>query len=196
MVKVYVVDNGGQWTHREWRTLKYLDVDTQIVPNTISFDKLEREKVDGVVLSGGAPRIGLENKLGNCGEILEKADFPVLGICAGHQFMARFFGGEAKPAEKPEFGRVELKLVEKNNPIFRDVPSKSIVWESHNDKVSVLPESFIHLAESKDCKIQAMCHKEKELYGLQFHPEVENTEYGEKIFENFVNLCKKSKERI
>lgn len=186
MVRIYVVDNGGQWTHREWRTLRDLDVDTKIVPNTASFSEIEN--VDGLVLSGGAPRVGIESELGNCAEFLEKASFPVLGICAGHQYMARFFGGEAKPAEKPEFGKVELMLLKKDK-IFDDVPEKSIVWLSHNDEVSKLPRDFELLANSENCKIQAMRHKDNPFYGLQFHPEVEHTEYGELIFQNFVKIC-------
>ena len=190
MVKIFVVDNGGQWTHREWRCLKYLDVETKIVPNTISFNELLDEKIDGLILSGGAPRIGLEGKLGNTDEILENADFPILGLCAGHQYIARFFGGEAGPAEKAEYGKVELKILKKDQ-IFKGVPEKSTVWVSHNDEVTKLPKNFILLAKSKDCEVQAMRHKNKDFYGMQFHPEVEHTEYGEKIFQNFVKLCKK-----
>jgi len=191
MAKIIVIDNGGQWTHREWRTLKYLDVDTKILPNTASFEDIINEDVDGLVLSGGAPRIGLKGKLGNCEEYLEKAEFPILGICAGHQFMARFFGGQAKPSKIPEYGKVELKIT-KNDKIFDKVPEKSIVWESHNDEVSKLPDSFDRLAESNDCKIQAMKHKQKPFYGLQFHPEVEHTEYGVQIFKNFIKICESS----
>jgi GMP synthase (glutamine-hydrolysing) len=188
MVKIYVVDNGGQWTHREWRTLRDLDVETKIVPNTISFDELVKEEINGLVLSGGAPRIGLADTLGNIDEYLEKANFPILGICAGHQYMARFFGGMAKPAEKPEFGKIQLTIL-KEDKIFKGVPKKSIVWESHNDEVSKLPKDFELLASSENCEIQAMKHKNKPFYGLQFHPEVEHTEYGELIFENFVEIC-------
>jgi GMP synthase (glutamine-hydrolysing) len=191
MVRIYVVDNGGQWTHREWRTLRDLEVDTKIVPNTISFSDLLKDNVDGLVLSGGAPRIGLESKLGNCSELLEKADFPILGICAGHQFMGRFFGGKVGPSKVPEFGKIELILLKEKDMLFEAVSQKSIVWESHNDEVTVLPKDFEILGESESCKIQAMRHKEKSLYGLQFHPEVEHTEYGEQIFKNFVNICKK-----
>ena len=189
MVKIIVIDNGGQWTHREWRTLKYLDVDTKILPNTASFEDIINEDVDGLVLSGGAPRIGLKGKLGNCEEYMKKAEFPILGICAGHQFMARFFGGQAKPSKIPEYGKVELTII-KNDKIFDKVPEKSIVWVSHNDEVSKLPDSFERLAESNDCKIQAMKHKQKPFYGLQFHPEVEHTEYGVQIFKNFIKICK------
>lgn len=188
MVKIIVIDNGGQWTHREWRTLKYLDVDTKILPNTASFQELIDEKVDGIVLSGGAPRIGLTGELGNCNEFLEKADFPILGICAGHQFMARFFGGKAAPSKTPEFGKVELKIL-KEDTIFKGVPKKSIVWESHNDEVIKIPDRFELLGESEDCKVQAMKSNEKPFYGLQFHPEVEHTEFGDRIFKNFTKIC-------
>jgi len=191
MVRIFVIDNGGQWTHREWRTLRDLDVDTKIVPNTISFHDLSKENVDGLVLSGGAPRIGLEGKLGNCSEYLEKADFPILGICAGHQFMARFFGGKVEPSTIPEFGKIEVTLLNENDMFFEGVTKKSVVWESHNDEVTILPKDFEILGESESCKIQAMRHKKKPLYGLQFHPEVEHTEYGKQIFKNFVTICEK-----
>ena len=190
MVKIFVVDNGGQWTHREWRTLRDLDVETKIVPNTISFDELVKEEIDGLVLSGGTPRIGLEDDLGNSGEYLKKADFPILGICAGHQFMGRFFGGHVTPSITPEFGKIELMIISQN-ALFEGVPSKSVVWESHNDEVSILPNDFEVLASSDSCKIQAMKHKNKPIYGVQFHPEVEHTEFGEQIFKNFVKICEK-----
>jgi GMP synthase (glutamine-hydrolysing) len=190
MVKIIVVDNGGQWTHREWRTLRDIGVDTKIIPNTASFEEIIKENVDGLVLSGGAPRVGIEGELGNCGEFLEKASFPVLGICAGHQYMARFFGGEVSPSKIPEFGKVELTIL-KDDEIFNGVPKKSIAWLSHNDEISKLADVFKLLAESENCKVQAMKHKNKPFYGLQFHPEVEHTECGEQIFKNFVKICKK-----
>ena len=190
MAKIFVVDNGGQWTHREWRTLRDLNVETKIIANNTSFNELVKEDIDGLVLSGGAPRIGLQSTLGNIDEYFEKANFPILGICAGHQYMAHFFGGVANPAKKPEYGKIELIILKKDD-IFKGVPKKSIVWESHNDEVTKLPSSFICLAKSESCKNQAMKHKNKSFYGLQFHPEVEHTEYGELIFKNFVNLCKK-----
>jgi GMP synthase (glutamine-hydrolysing) len=189
MVRIYVVDNGGQWTHREWRTLRDLDVETSIVPNTTPFKDLQKAKIQGLVLSGGAPRIGLDGTLGNCSEYLEKSNVPILGICAGHQFMARFYGGEVKPSVVPEFGKINLMILEKDDPLFAEVPEKSVVWESHNDEVTVVPKDFSVLAESENCKVQAMRHTKKPFYGLQFHPEVEHTEYGEQIFKNFIALC-------
>lgn len=191
MVSIYVVDNGGQWTHREWRMLNYLDVTSKIVPNTTPWDTLVEQGVDGLILSGGAPRIGLENKLGNCDEYLKKADIPILGICAGHQFMARYFGGDAKPSKIPEFGKIKLTLIDEDNPLFINVPKESIVWESHNDEITRLPEMMKNLAKSENCKYQAIMHKNKLFFGLQFHPEVNNTEYGEQIFKNFKTICEK-----
>ncbi len=192
MVKIYVIDNGGQWTHREWRTLRDLGVETKIIPNTTNYDEIVKERISGLVLSGGAPRIGLKGTLGNCSTYLEKANFPILGICAGHQFMARFFGGNAQPCKTPEFGKVEIKIIKKD-PLFKGIPEKSVVWESHNDEVTKVPVDFEVIAESEYCKVQAMSHKNKPFYGLQFHPEVEHTEFGEIIFKNYIKICENVK---
>ena len=190
MTKIFVIDNGGQWTHREWRTLRYLDVETKIIQNTTSINDIINEKVNGLVLSGGSPRIGLEGDLGNCSEILDNIEIPILGICAGHQFMARHYGGKVEPSKIPEFGKVELVAIN-NDPIFNNIENKSIVWESHNDEVTKIPNNFINLAKSENCEIQIIKHQSKPLYGFQFHPEVEHTEFGIQFFKNFIKLCEK-----
>lgn len=187
---VHVVDNGGQWTHREWRVLKYLGATTRIIPNDTPWEELAKENLDGIVLSGGAPRVGVEGTLGRCAEILDHAKVPVLGICAGHQFIARHFGGEAAPGEG-EFGSTEMEVLSHDEPdILADVPERSVVWESHHDEVTRVPEGFEVLAKSERCGVQVMRNREREVYGLQFHPEVEHTEHGVKIFENFLNRCR------
>ena len=189
-MKIYVVDNGGQWTHREWRVLRDLGVETKIIPNNTPVEKIN---VDGLVLSGGAARIAWESvKLGKVGEYLDRANFPILGICVGHQFMALHFGGKAGPAENPEFGKTEIKVL-KRSPIFRGLPEKFTAWESHNDEVKILPSEFEIIASSENCKIQGIHHKTKPLFGLQFHPEVEDTEYGYDVFKNFIDICKEFK---
>ncbi|MGQ0536181.1 MAG: GMP synthase subunit A [Methanobacteriota archaeon] len=188
-MRVFVVDNGGQWTHREWRVLKYIGVETKIVPNTTPFSEVEA--VDGLVLSGGAPRVGLADALGACGDYLEEARFPILGICAGHQFMAKHYGGAAAPGKMPEFGATKVRRLVDDDTILAGVPATFTAWESHNDEVSVLPKDFLNLAESDGCAVQAMRHRHLPRYGLQFHPEVEHTEHGERIFRNFVDLCKR-----
>lgn len=188
-MKIYVIDNGGQWTHREWRVLRDLGADTVIVSNRTSFDEIR--DADGIVLSGGTPRVGLNSeKMGNNAEYLEKADVPIMGICAGHQFMALFFGGKAAPSEIPEFGKTTV-FIDKNDEILAGVRSPFQAWESHNDEVTALPPDFISLAHSESCGIQVMRHKERPLFGIQFHPEVEHTEFGEQILANFLDICER-----
>lgn len=185
-MRIFVVDNGGQWTHREWRVLRYLEVETKIVPNTTLISELD---VDGLVLSGGAPSVGLEaEKMGRNGEYLDKADFPILGICAGHQFMAAHFGGKASRAAVPEFGKTQLRISNQDE-IFKGLPSTFEVWESHNDEVAQVPSGFEILASSENCAVQAMRSLSRPLFGVQFHPEVEHTQYGYDIFQNFIAIC-------
>ena len=147
-----VVDNGGQWTHREWRMLKYLKVDTQIIPNDTPVDQLR--ELDGLILSGGAARIA-SGELGNCAEFL-KLEIPILGICAGHQFMARFYGGDARESPIPEFGAMEIQLHDGGGKIFAGTSETQTVWESHNDEVHVVPEGFFVTASSPSCEVQGM----------------------------------------
>ena len=185
-----VIDNGGQWTHREWRMLKYLGADTQIVPNDTHVENLR--DLDGLLLSGGAARVGLTGELGNCGAYLE-LDIPILGICAGHQFMARFYGGGAREAHNPEFGAMEISLVNGGGRLFSGTPEKQVVWESHNDEVFPIPNDFFITASSESCEVQGMENSAGDRFGLQFHPEVNDSEYGSEIMQNFVEICNKAK---
>ena len=186
-----VVDNDGQWTHREWRMLKYLKVDTQIIPNDTPIDQLRQ--LDGLILSGGAARIGLSGELGNCAEFL-KLDIPILGICAGHQFMARFYGGDARESPIPEFGAMEIKLHDGGGKIFARTSETQTVWESHNDEVHVVPEGFFVTASSPSCEVQGMENEAGDRFGLQFHPEVNDSEFGKEMFENFVEVCRQARD--
>jgi GMP synthase (glutamine-hydrolysing) len=187
-----VIDNGGQWTHREWRMLRYLGVDTKILPNNTPLNELR--KLDGLILSGGAARVGITGELANC-ELYLTLDIPILGICAGHQFMAGFYGGEAAPAPAPEFGAAEIKLIDGGGLIFDGTPETQQVWESHNDEVTIVPPSFRITASSESCEVQAMENDAGDRFGLQFHPEVDHSEFGTKMFENFVEVCN-SKRKI
>jgi GMP synthase (glutamine-hydrolysing) len=187
-LKIPVVDNGGQWTHREWRVLRDVGADTKIIPNLTPFEELD---VDGLVLSGGAASVETESvKLGNTGEYLDKATFPIYGICLGFQFTAMYYGGKTGPAPLPEYGKVEC-IVEKHDEILKGLPDRFIVWCSHNDEVKVMPEGFEKLAYSDNCLVQAFRHTKRPIYGTQFHPEVEQTEHGYDIFKNFLDICRK-----
>ncbi len=184
-MKVDVIDNGGQWTHREWRVLRYLGVESSIIPNHTPSHLID---ADGLVLSGGAPTISDESlKLGNTDEYIELG-IPVLGICVGAQYLARYFGGRAGPASIPEYGRTEIHVIHEND-IFLGIPETFIAWESHNDEIKELGRELTLLASSESCKVQGFKHRDRSIYGLQFHPEVEHTQYGREIFNNFLKVC-------
>jgi GMP synthase (glutamine-hydrolysing) len=186
LVKVYVVDNGGQWTHRIWRVLREVGCDSKIIPNTTPVGDID---ADALVLSGGAPRVVWESpKLGNCIDYFERFQGPILGECLGMQLMAIHFGGKAGPSEIPEFGLSRLRVIEEDD-LFKGLPKEFSVWESHNDEVKEAP-NFTVLALSENCRIQAVKHWHKPFYGVQFHPEVNNTEHGEEILRNFVRTVK------
>ncbi len=191
-MKIWVVDNGSQWTHREWRVLRYLKQDTKIVDNKTPVDELKAAQLDGLVLSGGAAEVALDGRLGSVGDYLDQLDIPILGICAGAQFMASHFGGTLSPGKNPEFGMVEIDVL-REDELLRGVPDKSIVWGNHNDEVSKVPKDFEILATSPACPVQAMRHKSRPLFGVQFHPEVEHTQPGVTIFRNFIRICEERK---
>src|SRR4030065_1845122 len=112
-VKVYVVSNCGQWTHRIWRVLREIGCDTKIIPNTTPMDEID---ADALVLSGGAPRIAWESpKLGNCTDYLNEFQGPILGIWVGFELMALHCGGKAGPAKVPEYGFAKNKTIEKED---------------------------------------------------------------------------------
>ncbi len=189
-MRVLVVDNGGQWTHREWRVLRDLGVETSIIPNKAPPESIS---ADGLVLSGGSPRVGLdEEAMGMCGEYIDKLDVPILGICAGHQYMAIRLGGKAVPSATPEFGKTLVSVVDEDD-LFKGLPETFIAWESHNDEVTELPPGFKLLANSETCPVQAMKHETRPLYGLQFHPEVEHTDNGYEILQAFLDVCEARK---
>ena len=153
-----VVDNGGQWTHREWRMLRYLKVDTKIIDNTTPVSELR--DLDGIILSGGAARVGLTGELGNCGAYLD-LDIPILGICAGHQFMARHYGGDARESPIPEFGAMEIELQNGGGKIFHNTASKQTVWESHNDELTHSPRGIFHYCKQPvlSCSRNGKCSR-------------------------------------
>jgi len=188
MMRILVVDLGSQWTHRILRTLKYIGVESEIISCKTPLSRID---ADGLVLSGGAVRIGLGevNELKEVSNYIDNFGKPIMGICAGHQFIGLHFGGKVQPAKKPEYGKVEL-LIDYEDDLFKGLPKEFNVWASHNDEVVGVPH-FKILAHSKDCTNEAMKHESKPIYGCMFHPEVEHTEHGEEIYANFVRICKK-----
>ncbi|MEM4541509.1 MAG: GMP synthase subunit A [Archaeoglobaceae archaeon] len=185
---ILIMENYGQYTHRIWRTLREIGAKAEIIANTTAIEEIKAKKPSGIIFSGG-PTL---ERAGNCWKILERYnefEIPILGICLGHQLIAKYFGGVVDRGNKAEYSLVEVEIIEENE-IFKGLPKRLRVWASHMDEVKKLPESFELLARSEFCEVEAMRHKSLPIYGIQFHPEVAHTEKGKEIYRNFVSICK------
>jgi len=185
---ILVVDYGGQYVHRIWRTLKYLGAASEIAPKTESAESLLAKSPEAFILSGGPASVSGGTDFGPSQAILDSG-VPVLGICFGHQLIAHLFGGEVKEGEVGEYAEVEIEVLEEND-LFKGLPKTLKVWASHRDEVASVPEELTILAKSSTCPAEALKHKTKPVYGVQFHPEVEHTPEGPKILKNFLEVSK------
>jgi len=181
MTRIPVVDNHGQFTHLEQRALRDLDVETELLDNTTPPEDIE---ADGLVLSGG-PDI---EDVGRCAEYLAM-DVPVLGICLGMQFIATELGGAVGSGDYGGYADVDVRILDDEDPLIGSLAPETRVWASHADEVVDLPEGFAKTAESDVCGIEAMSDADRDIYGVQWHPEVAHTEEGDEVFENFVTIC-------
>lgn len=183
MTRIAVIDNHGQFTHLEGRALRDLGIDHDIIPNTRPAYEVE-EEYDALVLSGGPSM----ERIGKSTEYLD-IDLPVLGICLGHQVIAKHYGGRIGEGSYGGFADVEVELLE-NDGLFQGFDSELSTWASHADEVKELPQNFVRTARSDVCGIEAMRHQEEPIYGIQWHPEVSHTEKGLDLFRNFVSIVK------
>ncbi|MFZ2498325.1 MAG: GMP synthase subunit A [Methanosarcina sp.] len=183
-LKILVVNNYGQFCHLIHRAVRDLDMDTKIIPNTMPIEDILAEEPDGLILSGG-PQM---DRAGLCFDYVREIDCPILGICLGHQAIALAYGGHVHAGKKGGYAEVEIEVLEEDD-ILRGLGPKTTVWASHADEVAILPEGFLHLARSDVCKIEAMRHPTKPIYGVQWHPEVSHTEQGDELLMNFFEVC-------
>jgi len=185
--KIIILDFGSQYTQLIARRVRELNVYCEIHP----FNKIPDldDNIKGVILSGGpssvndedSPQINLES-------ILDK--FPVLGICYGAQLLVKEMGGVVSPSAKREYGRANLSTIE-NSTLLKGVSNNSQVWMSHGDTVEKLPDNFELIAGTDSIEVAAYKIREKEIFGIQFHPEVTHTLDGLQIIRNFLlDICK------
>jgi len=190
---ILIINNHGQYVHRIWRSMNYLSEKSEIIPNTAAVTEIKEKNPSGIIFSGGPYSVYEDkDKLKNCNEILNfcfNSQTPVLGICLGHQLITQFFGGTVSRGEKAEYAQTEITVCEEND-LFKALDRKLIVWESHKDEVTKLPENLECLASSEICLFEAIKHNEKPIYGVQFHPEVDHTPKGLEILKNFLCVCK------
>ena len=185
MLPIYVVNNYGQFNHLIHRSLRDLDIDVSMVPNSTPPSLMSKE-CRGIILGGG-PTL---ERAGNCCQYLDLG-LPVLGICLGLHIIAARFGGEVHQGARGGYGPVEVEICE-HNDILAGYPEKISVWASHADEVSKIPEGFICLARSAICGAEAIALPDKHIYGLQWHPEVSHTFEGKRVFENFDRITREN----
>jgi GMP synthase (glutamine-hydrolysing) len=178
MLPIYVVNNFGQFNHLIHRALRDLEIDAEIIPNTTPPETVA-EGCRGIILGGG-PAI---ERAGNCSQYLDLG-LPVLGICLGLHIIATKFGGTVRPGRSGGYGPVEVEICE-HDKILAGYPERINVWASHADEVSQIPSQFTCLARSNICNAEAIALAKKQIYGLQWHPEVSHTFDGNRVFENF-----------
>lgn len=185
---IIIADFGGQYNQLIARRVRDMNVYCEVVPYTKALEKAKELKPEGIIFTGGPNSVYLENAPKIEKEIYELG-IPVLGLCYGMQIMAHTLGGKVVKGKEKEFGKTETK-VDNSSKLFKDLEEDQITWMSHIDQVVELPDGFEKIAGTKNTKIAAMANVERKLYGMQYHPEVNHTEHGLNMLENFLfNIC-------
>jgi len=185
---IAILDFGSQYVQLIARKVRELNVYSLICPAWTSAKKLKEISVKGIIFSGGPASVYSDNAP-KCDEKIFEMDVPVLGICYGMQLGSQILGAEIITAEKGEYGRTDLSVLNKGD-LLANVPDSMIAWASHGDQVGNMDKNFIRLAATPTCPYAAVKHKEKPFYGVQFHPEVSHTPKGIQILKNFLyDIC-------
>lgn len=186
---VIVLDFGGQYNQLIARRVRDLGVYSELLPYNTSVEKIKELNPKGIIFSGG-PASVYEEKSPMADERIYDLGIPVLGICYGMQLMTHHLQGKVERANKREYGKAIISITN-DSPFFAELDKNQNVWMSHGDLVVETPEGFRIDASSEHCPIAAMSHPEKNLYAVQFHPEVRHSEYGNEMIKNFLfNVCK------
>jgi GMP synthase (glutamine-hydrolysing) len=186
--EVVVLDYGGQYSQLIARRVRELGVFSELLPHHVGAEEVRRRTPKGLILSGGPASVYASAAPLLDRELLELG-IPVLGICYGMQLLARELGGRVEGAEVGEFGRSELTVREPGR-LFAGLPAQQTCWMSHRDTVFSPPPGFTALASSTGSPVAALESVEHGIYGIQFHPEVVHTPYGQTILERFLGeIC-------
>jgi GMP synthase (glutamine-hydrolysing) len=185
--KILILDFGSQYTQLIARRVREAHVFCELHPFDMDMAAIKSFAPSGIILSGG-PKSVYEDEAPSVAEELFDLGVPVLGICYGMQLMSRHFGGEVVPAGKREFGHADLLACGQPGPLFENffVEGKSPVWMSHGDHVAKIPSGFETVAGTSNAPVCAIQNTSRNLYGVQFHPEVNHTPRGEILIDTFV----------
>ena len=185
---VLVLDFGGQYNQLIARRVRECNVYCEVHPHNLSLDIIKEMNPKGIIFTGGPNSVyGEDSPL--CEKEIFELGIPVLGICYGSQLMAHMLGGEVDTAPVSEYGKTEVN-VDTTSKLFKDVNTSTICWMSHTDYIEKAPLDFKIVGSTKVCPVAAMECEERNLYAVQFHPEVMHTQEGTKMLSNFVyNIC-------
>lgn len=185
---ILVLDYGSQYNQLIVRRIRELGVYSILVHHDIDIEELKNDKfLKGIILSGG-PNSVYEDDAFDVDSGIFALGVPILGLCYGMQLISHKFGGKVEPGTKREFGKIEVSVID-DSSIFKGTDGTQITWMSHTDKVTSIPEGYTNLATSDNTDFVGIENKEKNIYGIQFHPEVSHTQFGTEILKNFVEVC-------
>lgn len=187
MDKIAVLDFGGQYAHLIANRIRRMKVFSEIRPAQTYAQRLVGYK--GIILSGG-PQSVYDSNAPRCDRRIFTLGVPILGICYGHQLMAKMLGGKVLSGKVKEYGLANL-IIQNKDGLFDDIDENSLdIWMSHGDEVDLVPPGFEVLGSTKDCENAAMADLQRNFFGIQFHPEVTHTERGMDMLQNFVTkIC-------
>ena len=186
--RIVILDYGSQYTQLIARRIREQQVFSEIIRFDTPAAKLRENMPQGIILSGGPNSVFEEGAPGIDPEIFNLG-VPVLGVCYGMQLMSQQLGGAVEPGTEREYGKTEMTTLP-GNELFAGLPEQFIVWMSHGDRVSKIPEGFQVSATSGNCPYAAIRNEAKKFYAIQFHPEVVHTQYGNQILGNFLfKIC-------
>ncbi|MDR2295841.1 MAG: glutamine-hydrolyzing GMP synthase, partial [Clostridiales Family XIII bacterium] len=193
---IWVVDFGGQYNRLIARRVREAHVYCEVVPWFKCAERLADERPAGMIFTGGPASVYAEGapKLPRA---FFESDVPILGICYGMQMMAHVLGGSVHSPDYKEYGRVALRRLRADDasdmdgaglgdPLLADLPMETVCWMSHTDYVARVPEGFRVCAQTDNCPAAVMENAARRLYGVQFHPEVHHTPFGQKLLTNFL----------
>lgn len=182
--KIIVLDYGSQYNQLITRRIREFGVYSELLPHTISASEIRKLNPQGIILSGG-PMSVYDTKAFSIDPEILNLGIPILGICYGMQLLAYQLDGSVEPAKSREYGQAEITVTDSQSPLFKDLPTKQTVWMSHGDLVQKVPAGFDVIATSPNAPIAAFANRQTQMYGVQFHTEVRNTEYGNDILRRF-----------
>ncbi|MDD7409041.1 MAG: glutamine-hydrolyzing GMP synthase [Anaerovoracaceae bacterium] len=182
---IMVIDFGGQYNQLIARRVRDLKVYAEVVSYTKALEKIEENRPDGIIFTGGPNSVYKEDSPAADMKLYDLG-IPILGICYGAQMMAHQLGGTVETAKVSEYGRTMVHVKDAASLLMHDVSENNIAWMSHTDYISKVPEGFKVTASTDNCPVAAMENEDKCFYAVQFHPEVTHSVEGQKILSNFV----------